>query len=231
MAPARAAVVADAGAPPGVKGGTRPSPRALRDIDVRQALHRKVLADHHDDPDTLVLDELGLCYGMARVDVVVVNGRMHGYEIKSDRDTLERLPGQAQIYSNVLDRVTLVVGEGHAEHARELIPEWWGIKVARSGPRRAVHFHEERSPAMNPAIDPVAVAALLWCGELTDVLASKNAVRGLRGKARDILTRRLAELLPLEELRAVVREKLKVRTGWRSGAERLTDTQSRRVDQ
>lgn len=190
----------------------------MRDSDLRAALHRKVLKEHHEQPDTLVLDELGLWYGTARVDIAVVNGRLHGYEIKSHRDTLERLPAQAQVYNSVLDRVTLVVGEVHLEKARKVVPTWWGIKVATIGPRRAVHFCEERPPGANPVIDPVAVAALLWCEELIEVLANHNAARGLRGKSRDRLSRALADLLPLDELRAVVRTRLKARSNWRVAA-------------
>ena len=192
----------------------------MRDCDVRAALHAKVLAEHHDQPDTLVMDELALWYGTARVDVAVVNGRIHGFEIKSDRDTLERLEGQARIYSNVLDRVTLVVGTKHLERALRESPEWWGVKVAKQGPRRAVHFEEVRTPKMNPAVDPVAVAALLWCEELEDVLADVDAVRGYRGKSRDILSRRAAEVLRLTDLRSAVRARLKARGNWRAGAQR-----------
>jgi hypothetical protein len=187
----------------------------MRDIDVRSALHKKVFREHHDQPDTLVLNEFNVWYGTARVDIAVVNGRIHGYDIKSDCDTLNRLPEQARIYSNVFDRVTLVVGEAHVEKASGIIPGWWGIKVAFSVPRQAVHFREDRAPTMNPTIDPIAVAALLWCNELTDILNSKNALRGLRGKPREMLTQRVADIVPLNELRAVVRERLKTRTGWR----------------
>lgn len=190
----------------------------MRDADLRSALHKKVLRDHHGQPDTLVIDELGLWYGTARVDIAVVNGRLHGYEIKSDRDTLDRLPGQREVYNNVLDRVTLVVGEIHLDKALKLIPRWWGVKVATAGPRKAVHFHEERPPLANPSLCPVAVAALLWCEELTEVLASMDAVRGLRGKSRDRLSRALAALLPLDELRALVRGRLKERANWRVAA-------------
>lgn len=94
----------------------------MRDRDVRQALHRKVLKEHHGDADTLVLDELGLRHGTCRVDIAVVNGYLHGYEIKSDSDTLERLPAQIATYGLVLDRATLVVGERHLEKAKPLIP-------------------------------------------------------------------------------------------------------------
>ena len=96
-------------------------------MDVREALHAKVLLAHRDDPHTLVVDELGLCEGEARVDIAVVNGFIHGFEIKSERDTLERLPHQVEVYSLVLDRVTLVVAENHAAHAMEVIPDWWGV--------------------------------------------------------------------------------------------------------
>ena len=85
----------------------------MRDRDVRKALHHKVLKEHHGDTNTLVLDELGLRHGVARVDVAVVNGYLHGFEIKSDSDTLDRLPSQVTIYNAVLDRATLVVGEKH----------------------------------------------------------------------------------------------------------------------
>lgn len=187
----------------------------MRDSDVRQALHQKVLREHHGQAGTLVLDEFGVWYGTARVDIVVVNGRLHGFEIKSDRDTLDRLPEQARIYSQVFDRVTLVLGETHLAKSCAIVPDWWGLKVAFLGARRAVHFREERAPSANPSIDPVAVAALLWCEELTDILVERDAIRGLRGKSRDKLTRALAALMSLDELRATVRECLKSRAGWR----------------
>jgi hypothetical protein len=190
----------------------------MRDCDVRAALHAKVLAEHHGQPDTLVLDELALWYGTARVDIAVVNGRIHGFEIKSDRDTLDRLDGQARIYNTVLDRVTLVVGVKHVDHAAAAAPGWWGLKLATQGPRRAVHFEELRAPKMNPNIDPVAVAALLWCEELEELLGTVGAVRGFKGKSRDILSRQAAATFPLTDLRAAVRGRLKARGNWRAAA-------------
>ncbi|MDA8118743.1 MAG: sce7726 family protein, partial [Gammaproteobacteria bacterium] len=74
--------------------------------------------------DTVVLDELGICRGEVRVDVAVVNGEIHGYEIKSDRDSLRRLASQVELYSKVLDQATLVAGERHFDAAAALLPEW-----------------------------------------------------------------------------------------------------------
>lgn len=64
------------------------------DIEIRSALHRKKLRQLHERADTLVIDELGLAHAKARVDVAVINGCLHGYEIKSAQDTLDRLAGQ-----------------------------------------------------------------------------------------------------------------------------------------
>jgi hypothetical protein len=183
----------------------------LRDVDIRAALHKKVLDDHHDDPNTRVYDELALWYGSARVDVAVVNGRFHGFEIKSERDSLARLPGQIAVYGRVLDRVTLVLSAKHVAAAQTLVPEWWGLRAVRTGTRGAIHFEVLRSEQTNPAVDAVAVAAMLWTSELTEALEALGQARGVRGKSRDVMSRRLAEALPLVQLREVVRRALKAR--------------------
>ena len=192
----------------------------MRDVDVRTALHAKVLRDHHNDPNALVIDELPVWYGTARVDVAVVNGRLEGFEIKSDRDTLERLSEQQRIFGGVFDRMTLVVGRKLFERASVAIPEWWGIKLAQPGPRRAVHFEVMRPAHSNPAIDPIAVAALLWNAELQSVLERRGALRGYRGANRDKLCHRAVEVLRLTDLRSEVRACLKARSDWRPDARR-----------
>ncbi|WP_085090272.1 sce7726 family protein [Azospirillum oryzae] len=190
----------------------------VKDSEVRSALHRKVLAEHHEEPDTLVLDELGLEHGTCRVDVAVINGSIHGYEIKSDADTLERLPFQIEVYCRSLDKVTLVCGAAHREKAEAIIPDWWGLKLAIGGPRRAVHFEDIRRPKLNRSIDAEAVATLLWSHEALALLQAAGAAKGMKGKSRAVLYRRLTEVMPLEQLRDQVRTCLKARTQWRSSA-------------
>src|SRR5204862_2293677 len=121
-------------------------------------------------PDTRILDELGLRHGIARVDIAVINGIIHGYELKSDKDNLKRLPHQIQIYSSVLDKVTLVVGMRHAHEATKLVPDWWGIKIARVGTRGALDFESFRTARMNPSLDPLSVCKLLWRDEALTLL-------------------------------------------------------------
>lgn len=187
----------------------------MRDRDVRRALFQKVLCDHAGQADTRVLNELGLKHGAGRVDVAVVNGHLHGFEIKSDADTLERLPGQIEIYNAVLDKVTLVCGERHAEKARRLIPEWWGVKVAVQGPRQAVHFETVETARVNRDVDPVAVAQLLWRDEVIEILSDMGLPGMMLRKPRAALYRDLASFMELDDLRRTVRQRLKSRENWR----------------
>jgi hypothetical protein len=64
-----------------------------RDIDIRAALRAGELARHRDDDDTIIVEEMGIYQGDFRIDIAVVNGRMTGYEIKSDKDTHTSMVG------------------------------------------------------------------------------------------------------------------------------------------
>jgi hypothetical protein len=187
----------------------------MRDLDVRQALHRTVLKNHHGDANTLVIDELGLRHGVCRVDIAVVNGLLHGFEIKSESDTLARLPSQVIYYSSVLDKATLVVGEKHACMVGEFLPEWWGIKVAYEGARGSIAFAHERKPRQNPSLDPVAIAELLWKNEVVIILRQYGVNEAFLRKPRAVLYRYIAENIDLKKLGEFVRKALKDRVKWR----------------
>src|SRR5258705_11381859 len=111
----------------------------MRDQDIRSALHFDILKLPCHDEETLVIDELGLCEGDARIDIAVVNGTLSGYEIKSSADTLQRLPHQVAVYGRLFDQVTLVSSESHIEKAQGMIPPWWGI-IAVLEIDRNIHF-------------------------------------------------------------------------------------------
>src|SRR6266511_1000958 len=131
---------------------------------LREALKRRLEVEHAGRPDTLVIEELGLRHGLARIDLAVVNGSLHGFEIKSGSDRLSRLPTQARVFSEVLDRVTLVLAERHVAGALQVVPEWWGLLTATCGDDEVV-FSELRNGGTNPAPDQVALAKLLWRDE------------------------------------------------------------------
>lgn len=189
----------------------------MRDIDVRKAVHRKILKEHHKDPDTLVIDEFVMNMGSSRADITVINGLMHGYELKSKSDNLLRLPQQVGYYSSVMDKVTLVVSECHASEATSMLPDWWGIKIATEGARKAVHLETVRQNKMNYEIDKVSLCMLLWKDEMLNALENLGILRGYKSKPRRYLWNVLAEAMSNDELRSLVRQSLKARTSWRVG--------------
>ncbi|MBD2782601.1 sce7726 family protein [Xenorhabdus szentirmaii] len=188
----------------------------MKDIDVRRAVHSKILKEHHKDPDTLIIDEFTMSLGASRADIAVINGLMHGYEIKSKSDNLLRLPSQTQYYSSVMDKVTLVVSKTHVKQAMDIIPDWWGVKIVTQGARNGIHLHTERHNRLNPSIDKVSLSMLLWKEEMLEILSVLGKDRGLKSKPRRMLWNKLAEALDTDELRDLVREKLKARTNWRA---------------
>lgn len=186
----------------------------MRDRDVRESVWRWLEAVHEGDPDTLMLDELGILNGATRVDIAVINGQIEGYELKSERDTLERLPSQRDLYNKVLDRISLVVAENHRESAEKIIPKWWGLAVATIC-NGVVEVTRERLPEKNPELDAATLASLLWRDEALSVLERHDAARGVRSKPREALYERLSVALDLDTVRAEVRAALKAREGWR----------------
>lgn len=188
----------------------------MRDRDIRSCLRALLEAEHKGDDDTLILDELGLLQGAARVDMAVVNGSLAAWEIKSERDTLRRLAGQANAYGRVFDYVTLVAAPAHVAKVEASLPVWWGVSVAVQNDAGEVAIEVRRSPQRNLGTDSGAVAELLWREEALAVLESRGLDGGLRSRPRRALWSALVEHLPSAELASEVRAALKSRQGWRA---------------
>ncbi|SRR6266404_507942 len=187
------------------------------DAIIRKALKKKLLhEDHKNDPETIIVEELGLKHGDARVDLAVINGVLHGFELKSDLDTLFRLPGQMKIYNLTLDQITLVVGKDHLVEAMKIIPDWWGVLIAKSvGAAGDIRFYEIRSAENNPSLDNIAIAHLLWRDEALHILEQLGQAKGVRSKSRKVIYERLTAVLSRDELRQIVRKCLSTRINWR----------------
>ncbi len=139
---------------------------------------------------------------------------MHGYEIKSDADTLERLPMQAELYNKVLDKLTLVVGETHLNSAEEMIPKWWGIKVVSKAKGKTKIF-THRKEKNNKDVDALSVSELLWKQEVVDILIEKGHEKKIFKHSKEILYNLLVEECSLQEIKDITRTILKNRINWR----------------
>jgi hypothetical protein len=185
----------------------------VRDIDVRRVLHTRLRAEHPPCSRTLVIDEFDLA-GAARVDVAVINGSLSGYEIKSARDTLRRLPAQIETYSRVFDLMTIVVASSHLTSALEAVPDWWSVVTAH-GEDADVVLVDQRRGAVNHNVESDALVWLLWRDELLAELAARDLVIGLRSKPRRVLCERLTAEVTVAELQTIVRDRLRARENWR----------------
>jgi len=188
---------------------------AMKDFDIRQIILLNLGRRYKNDPNTMIIEELGLCQGEARIDIAVVNGSIHGYEIKGDQDTLKRLAGQVAIYSRVLDFVTLVVSSQHLDEGLKIIPEWWGIAGVEKNKRKII-LREIRPHEKNPEPDPEAIVQLIWRNEALGILSKRGLDSGYVSKTKWALWERIMEELSLNELREEVRNTLKLRGNWRS---------------
>lgn len=181
---------------------------------IRKFLLEKLNRKYAKDDSVCVIEELGLNHGSSRIDVAVLNGVMHGYEIKSDMDTLYRLPSQIQAYNAVFSKMTIVVGIKHLEHVINLVPDWWEILLVKQT-GDTISIYQIRNGHKNRNQNNEAIAKLLWKSEAVDVLRSLHAERGVVSQPRNIVYERLANTLDTASLQKCVKDILFSRTDWR----------------
>ena len=185
----------------------------MKDFQIRQILHETELAKFHRDGVSKVVDEMKLPAAQARIDVAIINGSFHGYEIKGASDTLIRLPNQIQAYSYVFDYLTIVTEEKYCEKIIEIVPEWVGVSVCKDTGRKKISVKQKA--LSNPDKNKFYIAKLLWHDELVTVLSELKIP--FKKKYRNwILCEILAQNLDIVTLSDIVREKIKKRTDWRS---------------
>jgi hypothetical protein len=185
------------------------------DTEIRSALHGKKLRQFRAAPDTIIVDELGLAHARVRIDVAVINSCVHGYEIKSSLDTLDRLPAQFDVYSTSLGKLTIVCAPRHTARVMKIAPAWTGVLEAEKGARGAVGFISVRRARLNPGVDAEHLAHLLWRPEVMALLARHGFPPKILRQSRKQLYRHLAELMTVGELTEAIRGFMQARRAWR----------------
>ena len=182
----------------------------------------------------VVIDELPT--GTTRADVVHITEHfMHGYEVKGDGDTLQRVENQLRCYAEVYDFVTFVVTEKHLPKLLSRLPEWVGVLVADA---EKADLRTHRPAGYNATVQRAPLAALLWVEEIKQFLLA----RGLAG-ASTLRQREVAQFLrtthtiSLSSLAHYVRarlmarlpERLLLREARKAERERLAAMRARRA--
>ena len=184
----------------------------LKDNDIRVTLIdelNRINAQH----DFRIIEELAVCDGEARVDVAVANGKLCGYEIKSDADTLERLALQQRCYDKTFDMVFIVVGEKFKDRIEEYVPNYWGIYIASECAGRC-KITKKRTARVNKNIEANSLMELLWKEEIITLLRNAK-IKGVSGKNRRLLRQMAIDNFSLKEIRDYTREIIKSRENWR----------------
>ena len=186
---------------------------SMKDIDIREPFIEKIIKIN-EGHDYRIIPEMAVCDGMSRVDIAVANGSLYGYEIKSDADTLDRLPQQQEFYNKTFDKVYIVVGIKYESIIEEFIPDWWGIYVAYYDKKKNVMFKQKKRGRKNSDVNAESLLELLWRDEIENLLKNKG-FKGLSSKNRRILRKIALDNLTLKEIKDYTRETLKIRKDWR----------------
>ncbi len=199
--------------------------RALTEFAIRSALLARLRA--HAPKTDLLIEELGIEHGAARVDVAVASDRLLGYEIKSDFDTLDRLAQQMHTYHRVFDALTIVTTASFLDQVKALLPKWWGIMLAEPGNGSIVRLTEHRPASSHQRQDALSIAALLWRDEAyAFALEQLGAVIKSRATRAELYELIAAEI-PLPRIRdrvlATLRTRVTVQRRLYVVGEQLTD--------
>ncbi|MFD2968546.1 sce7726 family protein [Sphingobacterium bambusae] len=181
----------------------------MKDPEIRKLFKDTELNHFFYDGDSRVIDELDLAATKARIDIAVVNGSLHGFEIKGASDTLKRLPSQIEAYTKIFDYLSIVTESRYLDKIKASIPKWIGLYVCVCKGEN-YQIKKIRSPKFNKYKEGFYIAKLLYRNEIIDCLAEYQIP--YRKKDRNwTLCEILANQVPLDQLSVSVRKKLKIR--------------------
>lgn len=190
----------------------------MLDRDIRDYLHKHYLCEYTKaDATARVVNEMGLSAHAARIDIGVINGKLVGYEIKSDRDSLDRLPHQLEVYNQIFDLITVVCGPKHEAKLLAYLPLHCGLFVTDKDGMNHPSLRTVRKPSQNKERNGYMIASLLWHEEAKTLLISLGAGKNLSKLRRWELWERLADFFKadIDKLADEVRAILKNRQTWK----------------
>jgi len=188
----------------------------ILDPDIRTALVGKCSGAYNNSEGELVIHELGLAHAKRRIDLAILSDdEIHGYEIKSEKDRLDRLEGQLHIYRQSLHKLTLVVASKHIKRTLEYIPKWCGLLEVRVTSHGLVDLKTHRKAQRNSSVDPFILSHLLWRNEVQEILLERGAPLSSIHASRVVLYKILLEIIPENQLLKIIKRAMMNRKNWR----------------
>lgn len=187
----------------------------MNDNIVREAFHFRVLKKAHKCVNTFVIDELGIKNGAVRADIAVLNGKLIGYEIKTEKDNLNRLSTQVIAYNEVFDKAYIVLSEKHLNKALHIVPDWWGVYLIE-GDSEKVRFKCLRKAQINQFKSALTIAQFLWKSEAIEVFQNTFNKTISSNKTKQYLYQEIAMAHSPTDLGRITLNYLKNRKHWRT---------------
>jgi len=175
----------------------------ITEATVRHSLRENILETTQGHAEAIY--EFWVPRSNERADVAVVGALMQGFEIKTERDNLKRLPRQTEAYARIFDRCHAVLAERHIDRAMEMLPSSWGVLVIETEP--SLSFRLLRAAAANDAVDAEVLVRLLWRDEAHAALCALGYVPDPRA-GRFRMWEQLLALLDIDGIKQVVRDAL-----------------------
>lgn len=173
---------------------------------------REILFDYYESQNKRLRFFEELCIGKSRADAILVcDDKIIGYEIKSDKDNLDRLAGQMKDYTRFCNECYIVTGSMHAERIFEAVPEFYGIIKIYMDNDKNQHLEVVREPDKDPKESKKRKIkhqlSLLWRSEITRI-AKANKIKPVSKKSKTKIAAMLAEQMDYDILRKAVCEEL-----------------------
>ena len=178
----------------------------LKDQDIREPLF-----DFFDEKfgKVRIIEEKQIAKSRAD-EMLVLEEKLIGVEIKSDADTYARLARQVKDYNKFFDYNYVVVGSSHSKHIEEHVPEYWGIIEAISK-EESVEFNVLREPEINKRAQRTykmkRKLSILWRPELSHI-QEINGMPKYKQRSKDFVITKIMEKVPWDLLHRQISEEL-----------------------
>lgn len=186
----------------------------MRDFEIRQHLKVLHLHDYYCDRESKVVDELELPVTGTRIDVAVINGSFHGFEIKGASDTLSRLQYQIEGYTKVFDYLAVVSEKKYLDKIIELVPEWVSV-IECVNDNGYISLSEVQHGSRNIDTNPFFQAKMLWKEEMINLLSNHN-IKFRKSDRTWLLCEAIVNNFDKQSVSNHVRTILKNRANWKS---------------
>lgn len=151
----------------------------VRDSEIREALCDWLSTNHSHQPH-VIINELSIPRPSARIDVAMINGKICGFEIKSDVDNFDRFPLQKNSYEKVFEELTLVTTLSNLTKARKLTPKNWGLLVycTEDGIKRVRNSVPRQPKSLECLLYVLTIDELLDATDMLDLPLKRSLPKG-----------------------------------------------------